>query len=77
MAILLNMSVKTKISGIELKVPFLTAAPGSRAVAKRNQHPLAVSAAISGMIVVMGENAVGMNLNAKFDAKGDVAAPST
>ncbi|HDD63653.1 MAG TPA: FMN-binding glutamate synthase family protein, partial [Thermoprotei archaeon] len=71
-AIFPNVSVETKIGGIPLKVPFLVAALGSTAVAKRNWDSLAIGTAISGTIMTIGENVVGMDPEAKFDANGKV-----
>jgi len=71
-AIFPNVDVSTKIGGIPLKVPFFIAALGSTAVAKRNWDGLAIGAAISGTIITVGENVVGMDMEAKFDANGKV-----
>lgn len=71
-AIFPNVDVKTKVGGIPLKVPFLVAALGSTAVAKNNWDGLAGGTAISGTIMTVGENVVGMDLEAKFDSNGKV-----
>lgn len=71
-AIFPNVSVETKIGGIPLKVPFFVAALGSTAVAKNNWDGLAIGTAIAGTIMTVGENVVGMDMNATFDSNGKV-----
>ena len=57
---------------IKLRIPIFTGALGSTDIAKNNWEPLAVGAAISGIMVVIGENVVGMDPNAEFDKNGRV-----
>jgi glutamate synthase domain-containing protein 2 len=54
-----------------LKIPILTGAFGSTEVARLNWEGLAIGAALSGAIITVGENVVGMDLDAKIK-KGKV-----
>jgi len=56
-----NVDVSTSIAGIPLKVPVFQAGLGSTAVAKRNWDSLAIGAALSGSVTVVGENVCGMD----------------
>lgn len=60
------VDIETKVAGIPMKIPVFIAALGSTAVAKRNWDGLAVGAAISGIIQVIGENVCGMDPEAEF-----------
>ncbi len=71
-ALFTNVDIDAKAGGIPLKVPVTIAGLGSTAVAQRNWEGLAVGAAISGTIEVIGENVCGMDPKAKFDGKGKV-----
>jgi len=51
---------------IKLDVPIFTGALGSTDIAKDNWEGLAIGAAISGIMVVIGENVVGMDPNAEI-----------
>ncbi|ATZ61672.2 MAG: glutamate synthase-related protein [Methanosarcinales archaeon Met12] len=64
--------VKTSAGGVPLKVPAFTAGLGSTAVAQNYWNGLAVGAAISGTIQVIGENICGMDMNLKI-TNGEVA----
>jgi hypothetical protein len=66
-----NVNIQTKVAGIPLKIPILTGAFGSTDVAQINWEGLAVGAALSGAIITVGENVVGMDLDAKIN-KGKV-----
>jgi len=61
-----NVNILTKVAGIPLKVPMLTGAFGSTEVARLNWDGLAIGAALSGAIITIGENVVGMDLDAKI-----------
>ena len=61
-----NVDIKTKVGGIPLSVPVFTAGLGSTAVAKNYWNGLAVGAAISGSIQVIGENICGMDMESTF-----------
>ena len=56
-----NVDVTTSIGGVPLLVPVFQAGLGSTAVAKRNWDALAIGAAISGSVTVVGENVCGMD----------------
>ena len=61
-----NVKIETKVAGIPLKIPILTGAFGSTEVARLNWEGLAIGAALSGAIITVGENVVGMDLDAKI-----------
>ena len=51
---------------IKLKVPYFTGALGSTDIARIHWEPMAIAAAISGTLVVVGENVCGMDPKAEF-----------
>jgi len=53
-------------NSIKLKFPVFTGAVGSTDIARINWEDVAVGAAISGVLVVVGENVCGMDPNAEF-----------
>ena len=61
-----NANIETSLGGIPLKVPLANGAFGSTLVAKNNWAGLAVGAALSGIIIVIGENVCGMDPESKF-----------
>ncbi|MEM2877968.1 MAG: glutamate synthase-related protein [Candidatus Hadarchaeales archaeon] len=65
-AVFPNVSIETKIGGIPLKVPIINGAFGSTFVAKNNWDGLAVGSALSGTILVIGENVCGVDQNSQF-----------
>jgi glutamate synthase domain-containing protein 2 len=65
-----KVSVETAIGqnkDIKLKVPFVISGMGSTNVAKQNWEGLAGGAAISGAILTVGENVVGMDEESVFE----------
>jgi len=56
-----------KKSKVKLELPVFTGALGSTDVARDNWEGLAIGAAISGIMVVIGENVVGMDPKAGFN----------
>lgn len=69
-AIFPNVDLETKIGqgkGIRLKVPWFTCALGSTKIALDNWRELAIGAAISGTMQVIGENVCGMDAESKFN----------
>jgi len=69
-AIFPNVDLETKIGqgkGIRLKVPWFTCALGSTKIAKDNWRELAIGAAISGTMQVIGENVCGMDADSKIN----------
>lgn len=65
-AIFPAVDIKTSVGGVKLKVPVFTAGLGSTYVAKYNWRGLAIGAAISGTMQVIGENVCGMDMDAEF-----------
>lgn len=64
-----NVSTEVQIGHrhkYNLKMPIFTGALGSTDIAKDNWEGIAIGAAISGIIVVIGENIVGMDHAAEF-----------
>jgi len=66
-AIFPAVEIETSVGGVPLRVPVLTAALGSTAVAKNFWRELAIGAAISGTIQTIGENVTGMDPQARFE----------
>ena len=60
---------------VKLDLPIFTGALGSTDVAKDNWEGLAIGAAISGIMVVIGENVVGMDPKAEFKNGTVVRSP--
>ncbi|MEM3383186.1 MAG: glutamate synthase-related protein [Nitrososphaerales archaeon] len=63
-----NVKLETKVGGISLKLPIVIGAYGSTDVARLNWDGLAIGAALSGIIITIGENVVGMDPEAKIDS---------
>jgi hypothetical protein len=74
-AIFPNVSVETKVAGIPLKLPLLTGAFGSTEVGRKYWEGLAVGAALSGVIVTVGENVCGMDTEAKITSGKVTSSP--
>jgi len=60
---------------IKLDFPVFTGAVGSTDIARNNWDELAVGAAISGIIVIIGENVCGMDPQAEIKKKRVVSSP--
>jgi glutamate synthase domain-containing protein 2 len=63
------VSTETEVGNkfkVKLSLPIFTGALGSTDIARDNWEGLAIGAAISGIIVVIGENIVGMDPKAEF-----------
>jgi len=67
-----NVNVESEVAGVPLKLPILTGAFGSTEVARLNWDGLATCAAISGIIITVGENVVGIDPDARIQG-GKVA----
>jgi len=67
-AIFQNVDIKTEVGGIPLKLPILTGAFGSTEVARVNWDGLAVGAALSGVILTIGENVCGIDPHSKIES---------
>ncbi len=66
-AIFPNVNTETKVGGIPFKLPILTGAFGSTDVARINWEGLAIGAALSGVMIIIGENVCGMDTEAKIE----------
>lgn len=60
---------------VKLRVPIFTGALGSTNIARDNWEGLAIGAAISGIMVVIGENVVGMDPDAEIKNGKVVSSP--
>jgi glutamate synthase domain-containing protein 2 len=77
-AIFPNVDLETRIGqgkGLRLKVPWFTCALGSTRIAKDNWKELAIGAAISGTMQVIGENVCGMDVDSKLNNGKVVHSP--
>ncbi|MEM4297380.1 MAG: FMN-binding glutamate synthase family protein, partial [Nitrososphaerota archaeon] len=61
-----NVNIESKVGGIPIKLPILIGAFGSTDVARLNWDGLATGAALSGIILTIGENVCGMDMEATF-----------
>ncbi len=61
-----NVDIKSNMGGIPLKMPLASGAFGSTMVAKKYWDGLAVGAALSGIILIIGENVCGVDPKSKF-----------
>jgi isopentenyl diphosphate isomerase/L-lactate dehydrogenase-like FMN-dependent dehydrogenase len=61
-----NANTETKVAGIPLKIPVLCGAFGSTMVARINWEGLSIGTALSGAIIIVGENVCGMDPEAQF-----------
>ena len=60
---------------IKMKVPYFTGALGSTDIARIHWEPMAIAAALSGTLVVVGENVCGMDPEAEFKNGRVVRSP--
>jgi hypothetical protein len=77
-AIFPKVDIETKIGkgkGIKLKVPWFTCGLGSTNIAKTNWNELAIGAAISGSMQVIGENVCGMDVDSEIKNGKVVRSP--
>lgn len=61
-----NVDLETNVGGIPIKLPILIGAFGSTDVARLNWRGLGLGAALSGIILTVGENVCGMDAEAEF-----------
>ncbi len=64
-----KVSIETRLGkdkSLKMKVPFIISGMGSTNVAKQNWEGLAAGAAISGIILTVGENVAGMDQESEF-----------
>ncbi|MCS7113461.1 MAG: glutamate synthase-related protein [Nitrososphaerota archaeon] len=71
-----NVDVTTIAGGIKLRIPVITGALGSTAVAAKYWRSIAIGAALSGIIVTVGENVVGMDPDAIISGGKVVESPA-
>ena len=57
---------------VKMKIPVFTGALGSTEIARKNWEHFAVGAAISGIVLVCGENVCGIDPELEFNAQGKV-----
>lgn len=77
-AIFPNVNLEQKIGQdkkIKVKLPFIIPGLGSTTVAKNNWEGLAIGAAISGVIITIGENVCGMDENSQIENGRIVKSP--
>ncbi|MGD9962432.1 MAG: FMN-binding glutamate synthase family protein [Thermoplasmata archaeon] len=77
-ALFTNVNLERKIGkdkGIKVKLPFVIPGLGSTAIAKNNWPGLAVGAAISGIMVTIGENVCGMDPKTEIENGKVVKSP--
>jgi glutamate synthase domain-containing protein 2 len=55
-----------------MKLPFVISGLGSTDIARNNWEGLAIGAAISGVILTIGENVCGIDPESEFDSKGRI-----
>lgn len=65
-AIFPNASTETEIAGIPVKIPILAGAFGSTMVGKKFWDGIAIGSALSGAMVIVGENVCGMDPESKI-----------
>jgi glutamate synthase domain-containing protein 2 len=61
-----NVGIETSLGGIPLKLPLATGAFGSTDVGRNNWDALAIGAALSGVLIIIGENVCGVDQEAVF-----------
>ncbi|MEA2076374.1 MAG: glutamate synthase-related protein [Euryarchaeota archaeon] len=65
-AVFPNVSIESKIGGIPLKTPLASGAFGSTDVGRNNWDALSIGAALSGIIIIIGENVCGVDKESVF-----------
>jgi hypothetical protein len=63
-----NVDIGSSIGGIPLKLPLASGAFGSTDVGRNNWDALAIGAALSGIVLIIGENVCGVDKDAVFSA---------
>ena len=61
-----NVNIESAIGGIPLKLPLASGAFGSTDVGMNNWDALAIGAALSGIIIIIGENVCGVDKDSVF-----------
>ncbi len=65
-AVFPNVSIESEIGGIPLKTPLASGAFGSTDVGRNNWDALAIGAALTGIVVIIGENVCGVDKESVF-----------
>jgi glutamate synthase domain-containing protein 2 len=74
-ALFTNVRLETEIGkdrDIKLKLPFIIPGLGSTEIARKNWEGLAIGAAISGVVLTIGENVCGIDPQAQFDGNNKI-----
>ncbi len=74
-AIFTNVNLETVIGknkDLKLRLPFIIPGLGSTDIARKNWDGLAIGAAITGVILTIGENVCGIDMESEFDINGKV-----
>ncbi|MCD6444733.1 FMN-binding glutamate synthase family protein [Candidatus Bathyarchaeota archaeon] len=71
-----NVDVETVVGGVRLKLPVVTGALGSTAIAAKYWRSVAIGAALAGIIVTVGENVCGMDPEAVISGGKVVESPA-
>ncbi|RCV64824.1 Glutamate synthase domain-containing protein 2 [Methanophagales archaeon] len=66
LAVFPNVNIESKIGGIPLKTPLASGAFGSTDVGRNNWDGLAIGAALTGIIIIIGENVCGVDKESVF-----------
>jgi len=66
-ALFSNVDLTSEVAGVKLKLPIVIGAYGSTEVARVYWEGLAVGAALSGILITVGENVCGMDQEARFE----------
>nr|QNO52300.1 hypothetical protein FGFEBGFE_00021 [Methanosarcinales archaeon ANME-1 ERB6] len=66
LAVFPNVNIESKIGGIPLKVPLASGAYGSTDVGRNNWDGLAIGAALTGIVLIIGENVCGVDKESVF-----------
>lgn len=70
-----NVDLETSVGGVKVKIPIISGALGSTAVASRYWRSIAVGCALTGIIVTVGENVCGMDPEAEISQGKIVESP--
>ena len=62
-----NVDITSEVAGIPLKLPIVTGAFGSTEVARVNWDGLAIGAALSGVLITIGENVCGIDPETRLE----------
>jgi len=74
-AVDISTTVGAKEKEVKLRIPFMTGALGSTEIARVNWEGAAIASAMSGSIIVIGENVCGMDVDAEIKNGKVVKSP--